>query len=234
VIGDTAKSTARHQADSTVGWHVWGWQEALDPVMAVVTVGRLALIPLVLLWLSTAPLLSGLALLIFIVADIYDGVIGRRRGTDGASRRALDSIVDRLAIDTVLVAMAVRGYLPAEMLALILARDAYCAHQCSRLSARWVAVRADWMYKTLNLSLAAWVLVAGQLTADARVAFIGVIFAYSLIVAVDLTRAVQGVLALPENIRRTVISAGILRAARRASSEPTPLAQDPSTSLTIA
>jgi hypothetical protein len=97
-----------------------------------------------------------------------------------------------------------------------------------------VAVRADWMYKTLNLSLAAWVLVAGQLTADARVAFIGVIFAYSLIVAVDLTRAVEGVLALPENIRHTVISAGVLRATRRALSEPTPLAQDPSMSPTVA
>ena len=188
-----------------------GWHEPLDPLMVVVTIGRLVLIPLVILWLTSEPVACAAVLAVFISADIYDGVIGRRRGTDGPSRRGLDSIVDRIAIDAVYVALTWRGFLPLELLVFMLARDAYCARQCARMRARLVAIRADWMYKTLNLSLAGWVIVAPLVTANVRVGLAVLVLAYSVIVAADLTRAVRKVLDLPLNVYGVVISAGQLR-----------------------
>jgi phosphatidylglycerophosphate synthase len=200
-----------------------GPREALDPLMVILTVGRLALIPLVILWVTSKPFASATALAVFIGADIYDGVIGRQRGTDGPSRRALDSIVDRIAIDTVYIALTLRGLLPAEFLAFMLVRDVYCAYQCNRMWPRLVAIRADWMYKVLNLSLAAWVVAVPLAGAGLRDGLALLMLSYATLVAVDLTRGVNDVLAMPDHVRRTVISAGALRAARqRRTTAPVP------------
>ena len=188
--------------------------DPLDGVLALVTVGRLLLIPLVVVTFATRPLVTAAALGLFIGLDVYDGVLGRRRGGDGPSRRALDSIVDRFAIHVVYVALTLEGFFPPVLLACMLLRDAYCAYQCSRMMrARWVAIRADWMYKLLNLSLAGWVATAPFIGSTPRTALAVVVLGYSVVVAADLTLAVRKVLTLPRHLDCVVIPAGALRQA---------------------
>jgi phosphatidylglycerophosphate synthase len=211
VTNDYADATSDPMRRPARAVQLPGWHEPLDPLMVVLTIGRLVLIPFVILWLTSEPIACAAVLAVFICADIYDGVIGRQRGTDGPSRRALDSVVDRIAIDAVYIALTWRGFLPPELLVLMLARDVYCALQCARMRVRLVAIRADWMYKTLNLSLAGWVVAAPLVTADVRVGLAVLVLVYSVVVAADLTRAVRKVLDLPPNVCGVVISAGRLR-----------------------
>jgi phosphatidylglycerophosphate synthase len=191
-------------------------EDRLDPLLAGATVGRLVLIPpLVVVVLGGQQLMAALLLAVFILADIYDGVLGRRRGTDGPGRRALDSLVDRLSVHTVYIAAAVGGLLPLWLLVPMLLRDAYCAAICRRMMrSRWVAVRADWMYKVLNLSLATWIVVSPTVGSLARDLGLLSILGWSAIVAIDLRHAVRQVLATP-GLRNVVICAGDLRASRR-------------------
>jgi phosphatidylglycerophosphate synthase len=184
----------------------------LDRVLVLVTVGRFVLIPVVVITFAAQPVITAMALSLFVGLDIYDGILGRQRGGDGPSRRALDSIVDRLAIHTVYIALALKGFFLPELLAFMLLRDAYCAYQCSRIMrARWVAIRADGMYKLLNLSLAGWVVIAPFITRTLQEGLAILILSYSVVVAGDLTLAVRKVLALPHHFDCSVISAGALR-----------------------
>jgi hypothetical protein len=74
------------------------------------------------------------------------------------------------------------------------------------------------MYKLLNLSLAGWAVGGPLLGVTARTGLALAILAYSIVVAVDLTRSVRKVLALPAQLRCVVIDAGALRRAGAPSS----------------
>jgi phosphatidylglycerophosphate synthase len=184
----------------------------VDRVLVGFTVGRLALVPLFTLTFLSSPAATAVALVAFIAADIYDGVLARRHDADGPFRRAVDSGVDRIGIDLFFVSAFVTGAIPVTFLILLLARDAYCASLCGwMMLRRGVAIKADGLYRVLNLSIAAWALAAPWLTNTQRSAGIGAILVFSLVVAADLTRGVRRVLAAEGSVRGVVIPAGDLR-----------------------
>lgn len=183
-----------------------------DGVLAVFTLGRLALVPVLALSFPALPLVTTIALLLFIVADIYDGELARRYHADGPRRRALDSTVDRIGIDVFLVAAWAAGALPTVVLIAFLVRDGYCALICALMMRRRnVAIKADWLYRTLNLSVAAWAISAPFAGGTMRAALAVGLLAASLVVAVDLTRSVHRVLAAAADVVDGVIDAGGLR-----------------------
>lgn len=193
-----------------------GVVDPIDPVMILFTVGRLAFIPVVILTLGNSTLLTALALAVFIGFDVYDGVLGRHRGTDGPARRALDSVIDRAAIQAVYVVATAEGLLPVALLVLMLARDVYCTAICSQMMReRWIAIRADWLYKVLNLSLAGWVILAPLVEADVAAWLFGAILAWGAVVTVDLARGVRQVRGGDASFVGGVVSAGDLRRSRR-------------------
>jgi phosphatidylglycerophosphate synthase len=177
------------------------------------TVGRLALIPGVIVsFLASSPAPTTALLLLFIAADVLDGVLARRLEADGPSRRALDSIVDRVAIDACLVAAWASGAMPLLILCGLLARDLYLAILCQRMiSEREVAIKADWLYRSLNLGIAGWALLAPFVSQGVRTALAAALLAFSLIVARDLKSSVAKVLAGPADLRNLVVDAGWLR-----------------------
>jgi phosphatidylglycerophosphate synthase len=183
------------------------WSRA-DVLLAVFTLARLCLIPVIVLSLMTKPLVSSAALVVFVIADVYDGVLARRLRCDGVQRRALDSVVDRLAIDSCLIGAYVVGALPVLLLVAFLARDAYCATVCYLMVRnRRVVIKADWVYRGLNLSLAASAIVGSFAPASIGVVIACALLAASLAVAIDLTRCVRNVLRAPAHMRQCVVAA---------------------------
>lgn len=181
---------------------------------AMLTVGRLAFVPIIVASFAVSPPVTAIALLLFVATDVYDGVLARRRGVDGPDRRALDSIVDRIAIDAGLLGAWAVGALPLPIFLALLGRDLYLALLCRRMFVeRRVVIKADWLYRSLNLAVAGWAMVAPLVSAEARAYLALALLAFSLVVAWDLTRAVRIVRdALPQ-LRNAVIDAGSLRAA---------------------
>jgi phosphatidylglycerophosphate synthase len=185
---------------------------SVEATLTALTVGRLVFVPIIIASFTVSAPLTTAALLLFIAADIYDGVVARRHDADGPARRALDSIVDRLAIDACLVGAWVSGALPLPILCALLARDLYLALLCRRMMAkRRVAIKADWLYRSLNLAVAGWAIVSPFVSADARVGLALALLAFSLLVALDLSRGVHTVLNAPPRLRNTVVDAGWLR-----------------------
>jgi phosphatidylglycerophosphate synthase len=185
---------------------------SVEATLTTLTVGRLIFVPIIIASFTVSAPLTTVALLLFIAADVYDGVVARRHDADGPARRALDSIVDRLAIDACLVGAWVSGALPLPILCALLARDLYLALLCRRMMAeRQVAIKADWLYRSLNLSVAGWAIVSPFVSAGARVGLALALLAFSLLVARDLSRGVRTVLNAPPRLRNTVVDAGWLR-----------------------
>lgn len=189
---------------------------AVNRLLATLTAGRILLVPILIGTFMVEPAVTTVALVLFMVADLYDGVLARQLQADGWTRRAMDSTVDRLAIDSCLVAAWVAGALPLVLLCGFLARDAYCALVCARLvSQRRVAIKADIVYRGLSFSFAVWATCAPFLTHASRTAFATAIFIASIAVAVDLTRSVRIVLKTSPTISNGVIDAAVLRRQRR-------------------
>jgi phosphatidylglycerophosphate synthase len=158
------------------------------------------------------PFIATSALVVFVIADIFDGVFARNFEADGPRRRALDSFVDRVAIDVCMISAYVVGALPVLLLVALLTRDAYCAVICIRMVYRRnVAIKADWVYRALNLSVAAGAVAAPFLSRSLWVSMAGVLVVVSIIVAIDLTRAVRLVEKSPAHVRDMVLAAGALR-----------------------
>jgi phosphatidylglycerophosphate synthase len=180
--------------------------------LLMLTLGRLVFVPAIIVALSISPLLTLALLAAFIGMDLYDGVLARELGADDPARRALDSVVDRLSIWPVYVAASLMGLLPLVFVALMVARDLYCAALCGRMvRQRDIAIRADWLYRSLNLMLAAWIVAAPLLSPAARLGSFAFVFAFSLLVAADLRRSVLRVMRMPAAATPTVISASSLR-----------------------
>lgn len=185
---------------------------SVEATLTALTVGRLVFVPIIIASFTVSAAVTTVALLLFIAADVYDGVVARRHGADGPARRALDSIVDRLAIDACLIGAWVSGAMPLPILCALLARDLYLALLCRRMmSERGVAIKADWPYRSLNLAVAGWAIVSPFVSADVRVGLAAALLSFSLLVALDLTRGVRMVLKAPPRLRDTVVDAGWLR-----------------------
>jgi phosphatidylglycerophosphate synthase len=185
----------------------------MPAVLLAWTLGRLCLVPIVIAAFIISPFLCALTLAAFVAADLYDGVVARELEADDPTRRALDSIVDRVSVWAVYLAVCVTGYLPAELLGLLFARDLYCAIWCYRMMrAQGVAIKADWLHRSLNLALAGWVAVASLLSEPPRSALFIVILVFAAFVAVDLRRCVGKVLGAPDLFRDMVVPARRLRA----------------------
>lgn len=181
--------------------------------LAGMTLGRLVLIPAVIVFISEgARLATFLTLFAFLLVDYFDGVLARRRGLDGPTRRALDSASDRIAIWAVLSAMAALSYAVLPIVLLLAVRDVYCAYLSAQpMRERFVAIGADWPYRGLNACLALWVIIAPEISFLARTAAFGGIALFSLLVAYDLRMATIRVRELPDSVVSRVISAGELR-----------------------
>ena len=180
--------------------------------LLLLTGGRLLFVPAIIFAIPRSVLATAALLAVFIVLDLYDGVVARELDADDPARRALDSIVDRLSIWPVYAAVTVMGLLPMVLFALLVARDVYCACLChSMLREKDVAIRADWLYRSLNLMLAGWVVMAPQVDSAVRVSSFACILVYSLVVAGDLHRSVRRVLQMPVSGAPMVLAAGSLR-----------------------
>lgn len=181
--------------------------------LAGMTMGRLVLIPIVILFICEgARLATFLTLSAFLLIDHFDGVVARRRGLEGPTRRALDSASDRIAIWAVLSVMAVLSYATLPIILMLATRDVYCAYLAARpMRERFVAVGADWPYRWLNGSIALWVVIAPEISSPARTAALGGIALFSIFVAYDLRKVTIRVSTLPDSIVSRVISAGELR-----------------------
>ncbi len=159
-----------------------------------------------------SPAITTAFLLLFIAADVFDGVLARRFEADGPSRRALDSIVDRIAIDACLVAAWVSGAMPLLILCGLLARDVYLAVLCRKMvRERGVAIKADWLYRSLNLGVAAWALLAPFISQGARTVLAAALLGFSLIVARDLKNSISKILQASPELRNVVVGADVLR-----------------------
>lgn len=181
-------------------------------MLTVLTTARLVLVPVLIATFMVHPGVTTVFLVLFMAADLYDGVLARQLSADGPQRRAMDSIVDRIAIDSCLVAAFIYGALPAILLFGFLARDFYCAVLCARMMRqRRVAIKADVVYRGLNFSIAVWALSAPFVSAGARTAFAAVVFVASIAVAFDLTRSVRIVLNARPELSHQVIDADLLR-----------------------
>lgn len=204
-----------------------GERSAGNIALGAITVSRLALIPVIAISFMSAPAITAPALVLFMFADLFDGILARHLGDDGPGRRAVDSVIDRIAIDACFVAAAVTGAMPVLLVCAFLARDVYCAAICAQMMAeRRVAIKADLLYRGLNCALAGWALTAPFLSASGRLTGALVLFAASLFVTADLTLLVRRVRRAPSGVRDTVIGATALRH-RRVDWEVSPDAPAP-------
>jgi phosphatidylglycerophosphate synthase len=73
-------------------------------LVVAVTVGRIAIAAWILVaWVWKLPIISVLALAVFVLVDVLDGVIARAMYVETAARRALDGVIDKLSIHLVAV-----------------------------------------------------------------------------------------------------------------------------------
>jgi phosphatidylglycerophosphate synthase len=194
---------------------------AIQRKLLALTLGRLLLIPFIILSLGVVPAVTFSALVVFILLDLYDGVAARRLGGDDVARRILDSVVDRVSIWSVYAAATQIGLLPLSLLLILAARDLYCGYWCYRLiTERDIAIKADWLYRSLNLALAGWIIVAPLVSAGLRLNLFLAVCIYSVVVAIDLRRSIGIALSLSTDVSSRVIPASVLRTASSQKTRP--------------
>lgn len=184
----------------------------VDFKLAALTLARLSLVPVIILSFMQVPAVTTVAIALFVLADVFDGVLARNRSADGPGRRALDSTVDRIGIDAGMLGAYFAGILPGFLLLALLARDAYCALICARMMhRRRVAIKADWMYRALNLCVVVGAIAAPFMSVALWTLLAGVLLLLSVAVAIDLTRSIRLVESSSPDLRDSVIPAGALR-----------------------
>ena len=100
--------------------------ERVLTVPNALTLLRLLAIPFVLLLLLEGEDVAAATVFVMAaVTDFLDGRIARRRGGAGTTQLGaiLDPVADRLMLSSVAVVLAVRGLLPAPLVALLVGRD---------------------------------------------------------------------------------------------------------------
>jgi CDP-diacylglycerol---glycerol-3-phosphate 3-phosphatidyltransferase len=99
----------------------------LTNVPNLVTMGRVVLIPLVLVLIDNfSPLRSFVASLLYLVSaagDGLDGYLARKRGEVSTLGKFLDPLADKLTVNAVLVYMVALARVPAWLVVVIIARD---------------------------------------------------------------------------------------------------------------
>jgi phosphatidylglycerophosphate synthase len=195
-------------------------RDAARPPRAVsfldgLTICRLLLVPVLMSTLMVRPAVTTIALLVFMFADLFDGVLARARNSDNARRRVLDCVVDRVSIDACLLAATLSGALPAVLLVAFLVRDLYCATISAGLMyRRRIVLRVDAPYKVPSFLFAAWAISAPLVSPQLRTVFASVTLAACLALAVDLTRLILRMRTLPEHRHLALASATAVRAGR--------------------
>lgn len=165
---------------------------ALTAVVYAITVGRLALAGLAI-WmiLHGQGVLAVLVIAVFVVIDIYDGVIARSQGLENGTRRFLDGAVDKASVHMVaaVVCLSVDGAL-IFWVALIV-RDVAQAVIGGWILARHrvIAAGAKW-HRSYTLAVAAW---------GAAMIISGEPFTFLAVVALAL-----GVVTLADYVRQCV------------------------------
>jgi CDP-diacylglycerol--glycerol-3-phosphate 3-phosphatidyltransferase len=93
----------------------------------LVTMGRVVLIPFVLIFIDNFnPLRTFIASLLYLVAaagDFLDGYLARSRGQVSTLGKFLDPLADKLIVNAVLVYMVALGRVPAWVVVVIIGRD---------------------------------------------------------------------------------------------------------------
>ena len=93
----------------------------------LVTMGRVVLIPFVLIFIDNFnPLRTFIASLLYLLAaagDFLDGYLARSRGQVSTLGKFLDPLADKLIVNAVLVFMVALNRVPAWVLVVIIARD---------------------------------------------------------------------------------------------------------------
>jgi CDP-diacylglycerol--glycerol-3-phosphate 3-phosphatidyltransferase len=93
----------------------------------LVTMGRVLLVPLVLLFIDNfSQMRSFIALLLYLLAaggDFVDGYLARTRGQVSMLGKFLDPLADKLIVTAILVFMVQQGRVPAWLVVVLIARD---------------------------------------------------------------------------------------------------------------
>jgi len=92
----------------------------------LVTLSRIALAPVALVLLaSDQRLAASVVLLIMMATDGIDGYVARKTGRVTDLGKILDPVADKIAIDSVLILLAVRGEFPVAAAVVLVARDVF-------------------------------------------------------------------------------------------------------------
>lgn len=93
----------------------------------VITLTRIAMIPLVLLWIDNySPRLSALSCVVFLIAaasDALDGYLARRMGLVTVVGKFLDPLADKLIVLSTLVMLVAKGRAPAWLVIVLMSRE---------------------------------------------------------------------------------------------------------------
>jgi CDP-diacylglycerol--glycerol-3-phosphate 3-phosphatidyltransferase len=102
-------------------------REEITDLPNLITLARIALIPLVLIWVDNySPRLSALACLIFLLAalsDALDGYLARRLDLVTVVGKFLDPLADKLIVLSTLVMLVANGRAPAWRVIVLMARE---------------------------------------------------------------------------------------------------------------
>lgn len=102
-------------------------REEITDLPNLITLARIALIPLVLIWIDNySPRYSALACVIFLVAalsDALDGYLARRLGLVTVVGKFLDPLADKLIVLSTLVMLVARDRAPAWLVILLMSRE---------------------------------------------------------------------------------------------------------------
>jgi cardiolipin synthase (CMP-forming) len=133
----------------------------------VVTIARLALVPVVVALLLSGHRAAAVAVLALSLAgDGLDGYLARRSGRVTELGKILDPIADKVAIDAVLGCLAAAREFPVWAFGVVLARDAAILAGAAFLARRAAsAPQAAWVGKAALVALAAMTIA---FAADAR------------------------------------------------------------------
>ena len=113
----------------------------------LVTMGRVVLIPFVLLFIDNFnPLRTFIASLLYLLAaagDFLDGYLARSRGQVSTLGKFLDPLADKLIVNAVLVFMVALGRVPAWVVVVMIARDLAVNGLRSMASAQGLVIAAS-------------------------------------------------------------------------------------------
>jgi CDP-diacylglycerol--glycerol-3-phosphate 3-phosphatidyltransferase len=162
----------------------------------LVTLARIALVPVALSLLASERRLAALVvILIMLASDGLDGYLARRTGRVTDLGKVLDPVADKIAIDSVLIFLAARGEFPVGAVVLFVVRDVAGLVGAVVVSRRLPAVLAANRvgkigFVVLSAMLVAYVADFAPLEVPLMIAGVTLAVASGIIYAVEARRAV--------------------------------------------